>query len=228
MMTATGLVRVDDDSGLVAAVARIQRAAIMTFTDATERDRQIPEPRAGMLTYLADTGGFEYWDGSTWAPFEAQGAQGEPGPQGEQGDPGQAGGSILAAFWQYSSTGTSPPGGGQVRTNTALDTMWVAETDTDGFTREVGLGSVDAGHQVYVRGANGMAADFDITSTPTDNGTYWTFPVSLVRGSVNKGSRTQLNFVVAPVAAGIPPGGSTGQILRKTSGADYDVEWADP
>ena len=42
-----------------------------------------------------------------------------------------------------------------------------------------------------------MAADLDVTGTPTDNGTYWTVPVALLSGSVNKGSRTQVNFVTA-------------------------------
>lgn len=148
------------------------------------------------------------------------------GEAGPQGDPGAAGGAILAAFWQYASQTVAPPGSGTMRTNSPITQLWISETDTDGFVRTVGLGQVAVGSQVLVRAANGTSMDLLVTGTPTDNGTYWTFPVSVTSGSVNKGARTQINFVVA--TGMIPPGGTTGQVLAKNSNTDYDVEWITP
>ena len=156
-----------------------------------------------------------------------QGPQGDPGPAGEKGDPGEAGGSLLSAFWQFSSTTTAPPASGQVRTNAGNTQMWVAEVDTDGYNRQVGLATVAASSQVLVRAANGTAMDLQITGTPVDNGTYWTFPVSVITGAVTKGARTQLNFVASPVV-GLPAGGTDGQVLTKTSSVDYASAWEDP
>jgi hypothetical protein len=51
---------------------------------------------------------------------------------------------------------------------------------------------------VLIRAANGTAMNLEITGPPVDNGTYWTFPVTVLEGTVTKGARTQVNFVVAP------------------------------
>lgn len=32
----------------------------------------------------------------------------------------------------------------------------------------------------------------------------------------------------APVTGSVPPGGTTNQVLKKNSGADYDTGWTDP
>ena len=76
----------------------------------------------------------------------------------------------------------------------------MAETDTDGYNRPVGLATIAAGSTILVRAANGTAMDLLLTGTPTDNGTYWTLPVSVTTGTVTKGARTQLNFVAASSA----------------------------
>lgn len=130
----------------------------------------------------------------------ATGPQGDPGPAGPQGDPGEAGGSLLSAFWSYATATTTPPTGGQMRTDTGLANLYVAEVDTDGFNRSVGLAAVaGSANKILVRAANGTAMDLRITGAPVDNGTWWTFPVAVISGTVTKGARTQLNFVVAPV-----------------------------
>lgn len=216
-----GVLRVEDGAGLAAALAVLQRRTVIPFADEAERAQQWPTPPDGAVSYLADSGEWEGWSGDDWAEF------GGPGPQGEQGDPGPAGGALISAFWQYSATTSAPPGSGQMRTDSPITTLWVSETDTDGFTRAVGLGTIQTGDVILVRAANGTAAEWEVSSTPTDAGTYWTIPVTVTSGTVTKGSRTQLNFLRDP-AAGLPAGGATGQVLTKDSSTDYDTSWQTP
>jgi hypothetical protein len=42
---------------------------IMTFANSTARSTAISTPLPGMITYLADTDTFEYWDGTTYKAF---------------------------------------------------------------------------------------------------------------------------------------------------------------
>jgi hypothetical protein len=143
-----------------------------------------------------------------------------PGPQG---DPGEVGGSLLAAFWTFNPTTTAPPAVGQVRSNAGNTTLWVHKTDTDGFTRTAGLATVAVGNLVYVRAQNGTALNLSITAI-ADSGTYMTFTTTVVSGTLTKGARTQLNFVTTP-PVGLPSGGTTDQVLGKTSSADYATSW---
>ena len=152
------------------------------------------------------------------------GETGSTGPTGEKGDPGEPGGSLLTAFWTYATNTTAPPSGGQARTNSPITTLWLSETDTDGMVRSFGLGTAEVGDTIIVRAANGTAMDLLITGTPTDAGTYWSFPVSVTSGTVTKGARTQFG-ILSPTPHGLPAGGSTGQALTKTSGADYAAGW---
>jgi hypothetical protein len=172
--------------------------------------------------------------GSTGAqgPPGATGPTGPTGPAGAdstvpgpKGDQGEAGGSLLSAFWTFNATTSLPPATGQVRSNAGLTTLWVHKTDTDGFDRSVGLGTITATGTILVRAANGSSVDLSITGAPLDSGAYFTFPVTVTRGSITKGARTQLNFTLAPVQ-GIPSGGTTGQALTKASATDYDAAWS--
>lgn len=139
-----------------------------------------------------------------------EGPEGDPGPAGEQGDPGPAGGSLLSAFWTYATATTSPPSSGQMRTNSPITTLWINETDTDGFLRPLGLGQVTTGTRVLVRGANGTVAEWLVSGTPVDSGTYWTIPVTVTSGVVTKGARTQVNFLATLPAGPEGPTGPTG------------------
>ena len=55
-----------------------------------------------------------------------------------------------------------------------------------------------------------------------------------VEFSITTGANVEINiqqganieFTVNPIAHGLPAGGTTGQVLKKTSGTDYDVEWS--
>ncbi len=153
------------------------------------------------------------------------GPAGPTGPGGDKGDQGEAGGSLLSAFWQYSNTAGTPPGSGQMRTNSPTIThLYVHETDTDGFHREVGLGSIASGGTILVRCANGTSMDLLVTGVPIDMGLWWDLPVSVLTGLATKGSRTQLNFI-NPSQYELPVGGTTGQLLAKKTNALRDVEW---
>jgi hypothetical protein len=66
---AVSLLRVEDRSGLTAAVDAIQRRAIIPFANATERGQQLTAPDKGTVTVLVDTLAFEYWSGSAWTPL---------------------------------------------------------------------------------------------------------------------------------------------------------------
>ncbi|MET0786105.1 MAG: hypothetical protein ABWY25_05315 [Paenisporosarcina sp.] len=124
------------------------------------------------------------------------GPMGPGGPAGSTGDPGEPGGSLLSAFWQYSNTAGTPPSNGQMRTNgPPITELYVNEIDTDGYNRSVGLATISTGSTILVRAANSTSMDLDIIGPPVDNGTWWTIPVSVLTGTVTKGSRTQLNFV---------------------------------
>ena len=154
------------------------------------------------------------------------GGTGEPGPPGE---PGEIGGSLLSAFWQYSNTTTPPPGGGQIRTDSPITTMWIAETDTDGYLRQTALSLVESGSKILLRATNGTRTDLNVLSAPVDNGTYWTFSVSTIAGSgtVTKGTRCQVNFFSEAVGL-LPPGGDPGDVLTKLSVDDGDADWVPP
>ena len=152
------------------------------------------------------------------------GADGADGAPGDKGDPGEPGGALLSAFWTYASTTTAPPTSGQIRTNSPITTLWVAEVDTDGMNRAAGLATAEAGDTIIVRAANGTFMDLLITGTPVDSGTYFTIPVSVTTGTVTKGARTQIG-ILSPAPHGLPAGGTDEQVLAKTSGTDYAVAW---
>ena len=42
---------------------------VMTFAGTAARGSAIPTPTEGMLTYLADTDTFQFWNGSSFVPF---------------------------------------------------------------------------------------------------------------------------------------------------------------
>jgi hypothetical protein len=155
-----------------------------------------------------------------------QGIQGLTGATGPQGDAGEPGGSLLSAFWSYASQTATPPTNGQIRTDAGLTELYVAEVDTDGMNRASGLATAaGSGVSILLRAANGTSMDLAITGAPVDNGTWWTFPISVTTGSVTKGARTMVG-ILSPSPHGLPAGGTTGQALTKTSGSDYAAGWA--
>ena len=143
-----------------------------------------------------------------------------PGRRARRATPASPAGRCCRRSGRFATNTSAPPSNGQIRTNAGNTLLWIAELDTDGYNRAVGLGTVTPTSTILVRAANGTAMDLQITGAPVDNGAYWTFPVSVISGTVTKGARTQLNFIT-PTIPGLPSGGTTGQVLTKTSGADY-------
>jgi hypothetical protein len=136
-----------------------------------------------------------WYDADAVPPEPPAGPAGPIGPTGEKGDPGEPGGALLSAFWTYASTTTAPPSNGQMRTDSPITTLWVAETDTDGMVRTAGLATAEVGDTLIVRAANGTSMDLLITGPPVDSGTYFTIPVSVISGTVTKGARTMIGIL---------------------------------
>jgi len=105
---------------------------------------------------------------------------------------------LLSAFWQFATATTPPPAAGNMRCNAGVTQLYIAKFDTDGFDRSNGLLIASGAASIYIRGANGGKMNLTITGTPTDSGTYWTYPVAIDSGVPQKGARNQINFLSAP------------------------------
>jgi hypothetical protein len=172
---------------------------------------------------------------------EEPGPQGPPGPQGEQGPPGEDGidgasGSSLGAHvsFTFNSNTTAPPIGNQLRLNqstqSAATIMWVSQTTVEGLDVSAGLDRIKAGYQVYMQDYDDSSKWllFNVTSDAVDSGSYFTITISFNRGSALPVPFQKIELQsISPGTIGIPAGGTTGQVLVKSSNADYDVEWAD-
>ena len=145
---------------------------------------------------------------------------------------GMAGVSNTATF-SYNTTTTEPPTGNQLRLNnttfTAATRLWVSQTTVDGLDISIGLARILTGHQIYFQDRDNAAAwvKYNVTADGVDDGTYYDFAVSYHSGpgGIPAG---QVEFqAVAPGTVGVPPGGTAGQVLAKTSATDYAVGWTD-
>ena len=170
------------------------------------------------------------------------GGEGEPGPPGPPGEdgadgatgpPGPPGGSLAGhtSFTLNAST-AEPPIGNQLRMNNATQhlatKLWIMETDTDGLDVTIGLMRVLAGHQIYIQ-------DFDdsskwikylVTANAIDKGAYVEIAVTHHSHSASPIPTAKIEFqALAPGSVGVPKGGTTGQVLTKTSATDYDMAW---
>lgn len=110
------------------------------------------------------------------------------GPTGEQGTQGTDG--LDAAYpYQWSTSTSGDPGSGKIRGNNAtiasITEIAVSETDSAGGTMsgvidtwDSGTSSVKARIKISKEGATQNFHYFYITGAGTDQGSYWTFPVS--------------------------------------------------
>lgn len=139
---------------------------------------------------------------------------------------------------------------------TASNGQLVFATDTkklysvlDGVLEEVGSGAGGGGGGVRISNTfvgNGSTTSFTLTQAP-ESETYLDVFIGGVyqEKTAYSVTGTSLSFLVAPPTAtnieviislgtptggviGIPVGGTTGQVLQKVSGADYNVAWASP
>ena len=166
-------------------------------------------------------------------PQGPPGPTGPAGPTGPQGDPGPAGGATSGhASFTFNAATTEPITGNQLRINNASQTLatklWVAETSVDGMDVTTGLARVLAGHQLYMQDFDDASkwVKYSVTVDGVDKGTYWEYTVAYHSGPATVPYQKIEFQPIAPGTVGVPPGGTTDQVLVKTSATDYAVAWA--
>ena len=169
------------------------------------------------------------------------GPAGPAGPQGEIGPTGPAGGSggtAGHASYTYNNTLAEPPASGQIRLNNASQLLatrlWVHQNEESGLDVSTGLARVLVGHQIYLQDFDDASkwVKYNVTAV-SDDGAYYDFTVTHHSGpggmTPGSGAAGRIEFQpVAPGTVGVPPGGTVGQALTKTSAADYAVGWQTP
>jgi len=139
----------------------------------------------GRGTASGASGGVEKYANVTIIKIDArQGPQGEQGPQGADG--------LDAAYpYQWSTLTTGDPGSGKIRGNNAtiasITQIAISETASDGASLASVIESWDdstSDNKGTLKWSKETAtqnyAAFRITGAGTDQGTYWTFPVTYI------------------------------------------------
>jgi hypothetical protein len=146
--------------------------------------------------------------------------------------PGSGGGVSGHVSYTFNSNTTEPVIGSQVRINNASQTaatkLWVSETSVDGMDVSIGLARIVSGTQVYFQDFDDAAhwVKYNVTANAVDKGTYWELTVTYHSGPANVPFQKIEFQPIAPGSVGVPPGGTTGQVLNKTASTDYAVGWA--
>ena len=123
----------------------LMNQSIMTFADSAARSSALPSPTEGMVTYLADTNTFQFYDGSSYLPFTTA------TPTVEYLVIAGGGGGSLRANTQGAGGG----GAGGYRTNV------VGATSGGGGVAELSMPLVNGTYPLTVGGGG--------AGTPTDN-----------------------------------------------------------
>ena len=163
----------------------------------------IPQTIDTALQEAKDSGEFDGPQGPQGEPGE-RGETGETGPQGVPGTPGQDGVSPTATVTQ-TATGATITVTDAEGTTTANITNGQdgapgqpGTPGTDGVSPTVTVTDITGGHRITITDADG-AHSFDV-----------------------------MDGADGEDGVGIPTGGTTGQVLSKASGTDYDTEWTTP
>src|SRR5262245_9026915 len=168
-------------------------------------------------------------------------AGGPPGPQGPAGPPGPAGpaGCAYTQVWTSTNKTTDASGSGQVGINTTVAStatqLNMNQQTSDNTDVTAVLSKVKVGDGFYVQQKTDSTrwAKYTVTATPVDNGSWWAFPVTFQDGSgtgaPNPNAAVDVAFLTSGAnQADVPAGGATGQVLTKTSAADYATGWQTP
>jgi hypothetical protein len=117
-----------------------------------------------------------------------QGAQGPVGPTGPAGPPGPPGVSNAAytSIWRWTTSTTTVANGYVGVNNAALDLateVHLSETNRDAADVSAYLNKLAVGDGIYLQEQDNadVWAEYTITATPTDNGTWRTYPVAVAR-----------------------------------------------
>ena len=181
--------------------------AVTTF--GTSADGVVPASGGGTINFLRADG--------TWAA------------------PPIFGGTGGHASFTFNSNTTEPPTGNQLRINNASQTaatrMWVSQTSTDGMDVSIGLAKILAGHQIYIQDFDDASkwVKYTVTADGVDDGSYYDFADRLpLRAGERPVPDRRVPSRSPPAPSVSHPGGTTGQVLTKTSGTDYVVGWDNP
>lgn len=173
------------------------------------------------------------------------------GASGPSGPPGTHAG--IAYKWNTNTANTDPTSG-HVKVNNATlasaTALYISETDDDGNALAALLATFDDGTST-VRGRicfqdpddPSNFVFFNITGTLTDNGGWDAFTIALVASGGTLTNNLPLRMFFFPKGdkgdtgatgpagddgEGVPTGGTTGQVLTKDSGTDFDTSWQTP
>lgn len=156
-----------------------------------------------------------FYNGTSWqdAGQIAVGPAGPAGPQGETGPAGPAG-----------ETGPTGPQGPQGETG---------ETGPAGPAGPAGVAAGFGTPTISVGSGTGTPSA-TVTASGPDTAKVFAFAFDNLKGA--KGDTGDTGPAgpagptgpAGPAGPGVPTGGSTGQVLAKASGTDYDTEWTTP
>lgn len=237
------------DPGTDAAVSVRQEGAEVGFTFTIPRGAQGPQGPAG-----ADGAPGAKGDPGPQGP---PGEDGAPGAKGEQGPPGPAGQDGAEGPQGPAGPGVAAGGTtGQIlrkKSDADYDTEWVTQQGGGGDTPTFEVGSTttgepgsDADVQIeqtgdLVRfdftiprgatgaqgpaGADGAKGDPGPQGPPGEDGAPG---AQGEQGPPGPAGQDGAQGPQGPAGPGVAAGGTTGQVLVKSSDADYDTEWADP
>jgi hypothetical protein len=186
----------------------------------------------------------------------ASGPQGAAGPTGATGPVGPQGsaGGLSARYKFLNSYSTANPGGGYFAFNNSTfmsaTELYMSGTDAATDAQAALLATI-------IGSTNGYKAvlTFQKVSDPrkssrfyvtggSNNSGWWDFQIEYIGGTVLSWTyNEQVDVLVTPIGntgevgptgptgpagLGLPSGGTTGQILRKSSNSNYTTEWVDP
>jgi len=157
----------------------------------------------------------------------------------------------------------APPASGNVQLNnltaSAATLIWASNTTSLNNDATVGLGAITVGSKVTIQVQNDSTSlyQYQVTSAPTNMGTYTEIPVSWVKSGTGPAIANNASIFLAisvagqpgpqgpqgptgatgpqgptgatgPTGPGVPTGGTAGQVLQKTSATDYATAWVKP
>ena len=148
-------------------------------------------------------------------------------------DASSAGGIGTVNAFTFNAATVAPPTGNQVRFNNATQAsttlIWISQTTFDGLDVSVGLSRISANWQIYMQDFDDSTQWilFTANAVGTDLGTYWSIPVTYHSGPGLPTQKIAMQ-TITPANHGIPSGGADGDVLTKTSSANYAVAWEAP
>lgn len=160
-----------------------------------------------------------------------QGAQGETGPKGDTGETGATG--------QQGPQGIQGPAGADGVTpiisatatadalHSSTPTVTVTKSGTDAAPSFAFAFSGLQGEQ-GPQGIQGIQGPQGAQGETGPQGEQGPQGIQGIQGVQGPQGETGAQGATGPAGPGVPTGGTTGQVLQKASGTDYDTEWATP